>query len=184
VRAVAVSEQEEAERARDNRKDEDRLLLALYENAERSQRDLARACAFMLKTGEPGISKVQRVADRLKAVKLVKNGRGARWKLTKEGESNAKKLKGAEDEQRVEDRGGTASSKPFSAVKGRKCSKEVPCIQCHVADGNVYKIKDGRLRKALCAIEAEASLIWSTRSPSPVKSLIVLTSKRPRCARR
>jgi hypothetical protein len=70
------------------------LLLALLENADRTQRDLARACGFMLANGEPHISEVQRVAGRLKTARLVKTGRGERWKLTDEGESTAKKLRG------------------------------------------------------------------------------------------
>jgi hypothetical protein len=159
VRAVAVGEAEEAQRARDARRDEDRLLVALLENADRSQRDLCRACGFVLKDGEPHQSKIRRVANELKTSKLIKSARSGRWALTDEGEKAAKKIKDAEAEAKtktkIEDRGGaTSSKKEFFAVRGNKCSLGVPCIHCHVADGIVYKLKDGRLRKGQGHAEA------------------------------
>ena len=45
----------------------------------------------------------------------------------------------------IEDRGGANSTKPFTAAVGKKV--DVPCIHCHLKDGRVYKIKDGRLGK-------------------------------------
>lgn len=170
VRAVAIGEQEEAKRADDVRKDEDALLLALLENADRSQRNLARACKFTLASGDPHVSKVQRVANRLKTAKLLKPGRGERWRLTEEGTKTAKKLKGTEDEQQVEDRGGALSSKPFVAVRGSKCGDGVPCIHCGIADGSVFKIKDGRLRKGQGHSEAlheGCAEDWYTGKPAP-----------------
>ena len=44
--------------------------------------------------------------------------------------------------------------KPFTATVGKRCDKEIPCIHCHVADGQVYKIKDGRLKKGQGHYEA------------------------------
>jgi hypothetical protein len=170
VRAVAIGEQEEAKRAHDVRRDEDTLLLALLENADRSHRDLARVCKFTLANGEPYVSKVQRVAGRLAKTRLIKPGRGEHWKLTDEGENTAKKLKDAEDEQRVEDRSGALSSRPFVAVRGSKCGKNVPCIHCHVADGNVFKIGDGRLGKSQRHSEAlheGCAEAWYTGQPGP-----------------
>jgi hypothetical protein len=48
VRAVAISEQEHAEETRRTRKDEDRLLVALLINPDRSHADLARGWDFIL----------------------------------------------------------------------------------------------------------------------------------------
>jgi hypothetical protein len=120
VRAVAISEEEEAKRAGEVRNDEDKLLLELLTNADRSQADLARACGFVLATGEPHKSKVKRIAGRLITARLAKPGRDGRWTLTDEGRKAAEKLKDRENET-VEDRGGAASSKlDFFAVVGKK----------------------------------------------------------------
>jgi hypothetical protein len=154
VRAVSISESEEAERARAVRGDEDLLLLALLENSGRSQRDLARACGFLLPNGDPYQSKVRRLCHALRSARLVKPGRGGQWALTDEGSKAAKKLKDDEIERVIEDRGGVTSAKPFTSAVGKRCDKGIPCIHCHVADGNVHKIKDGRLRKGQGHYEA------------------------------
>ena len=56
------------------------------------------------------------------------------------------------DDQTIEDRGGAISTKPFTASVGKKV--DVPCIHCHVKDGAVFKIKDGRLGKGQGHYEA------------------------------
>jgi hypothetical protein len=147
VRAVAISEEEEAERAQSVRADEDRLLLALHENADRSWSDLARACGFMLASGEPHKSKLKRTADRLATAKLIKPGRGdGRWVLTEEGRKAAKKLE-EDDDDIVEERGGaTGSKKAFYALRGQKQRPTVPCVYCGRI-GDVWKFVDGRVPK-------------------------------------
>jgi hypothetical protein len=155
VRAVSISESEEAERARAVRGDEDRLLLALLENSNRSQRDLARACGFLRPNGDPYQTKVLRLGQELKRARLIRPGRGGQWVLTDEGTKAAKKLKDDETATVVEDRGGVSSSaKPFTAIVGKRCDKGIPCIHCHDADGYIYKIKDGRLAKGQGHYEA------------------------------
>ena len=164
VRAIAVTEAEEVERARAVRKDEDQLLLALLENSHRSQRDLARACGFLMQNGDPYQSKVVRLCRALRDAKLIKPGRGDEWVLTDSGREAAKKLKDAETAETIEDRGGVDSAKPFTATVGKKV--DVPCIHCHVKDGHVFKIKDGRLGKGQGHYEALHKPAPRTSSPA------------------
>jgi hypothetical protein len=166
VRAVAVSEQEEAEHARDSRKDEDIVLQALLDNADRSQRDLAKACGFTTAKGEAYISKLQRIAHDLKASRLIKSSRGGRWALTEEGQKAAKKLKAGENEERIEQRGATPSTKKFFAVVRDKCS--LACVHCGIADGHVFKVKDGRVKKSRAeALHVTCAEEWYTGKPQP-----------------
>ena len=146
VRAVHISEEEEAARAQTVRADEDRLLLALLEDADRSWSDLARACGWLLPDGEPYKSKVKRTADRLVTARLIKPGRSnGRWVLTKEGREAAQKLK--KDDDIVEERGGASgSTKPFYALRGNKQRATVPCMYCGLI-GDVWKYVDGRVSK-------------------------------------
>jgi hypothetical protein len=147
VQAVYISEEEEAEQSAKVRKDEDQLLLVLHDNPERSVADLARACGFILGTGEPHKSKVKRTIDRLVAAKLAKAGRGG-WVLTEEGHKAAKKI--LDDEEEIlEDRGGATGSnkeQPFYALRGEKSRPTVPCAHCGQT-GDVYKFVDGRVPK-------------------------------------
>src|SRR5262249_47295470 len=132
VQAVHISEEEEAQQSAKVRKDEDQLLLELHDNPDRSQADLARACGFMLASGEPHKSKVKRTADRLVAAKLVKPGRSGYWALTDEGRKAAKKFE-EEDDETVKDRGGATGRKkaqPFHALRGMKQRPTVPCVHC------------------------------------------------------
>ena len=92
LRVVSISEAEQAEQARNIRRDEDKLLVELLKNADRSWADLARACGFVLDNGEPYKSKVRRIADELQSNKLLKKTRGQRWTLTDQGRKAAEKL--------------------------------------------------------------------------------------------
>jgi hypothetical protein len=135
VKAVAVSEQEEATEKQGARHEEDTLLAVLAENSDRSLADLARACGWTWKSGEPAKSKVERVLGRLRADKLVKPVRG-RWVLTEEGKKTAKSDK--------------PTSKPdtpagFRAIKGRQLNG-VECVHCGKAYGAVFKIRDSRVK--------------------------------------
>lgn len=90
VRAVPITESEEEKATQHTRNDEDRVLAALLEEPDRSIADLARTCDWMLQTGEPHKSKVQRTLERLEKAKLAKKKRGG-WALTEEGKDAARK---------------------------------------------------------------------------------------------
>jgi AAA domain len=142
---VPVSESEEREQAQAARSDEDTLLFALHTNADRSIADLARACGWLLQTGEPYKSKVQKLLDRLSRQKLVTKSRDT-WKLTEKGEKAAGGGT-TKKQDRIEDHGGAVSDKPFVAAVREPVGPEVPCIHCHKL-GEVFKIADGRLRRS------------------------------------
>jgi len=143
VHAVAISEREEAEQEATAEREEDQLLAELNSNPDRSVADLARACKWMLTTGEPHKSKVERVLTRLRIAKLIKKVRGRRWRLTDEG----RKLLNEHDDETVEDRSGAiGSKKAFHALRGMKQRPTVPCTYCGQT-GDVYKFADGRLPK-------------------------------------
>jgi hypothetical protein len=148
VQAVAISQIEEEKQTRSARDDEDRLLAAMAKDSDRSVAELARACGWFFKDGEPYKSKAQRVIDRMarQRPKLVKKDR-QRWVLTPEGEAAVRK--GGTITERIEDRGGSTSrrTKPFRTVKGKAVAAGVPCIHCHKAEGDVFKIADGRVLK-------------------------------------
>src|SRR5262249_16837527 len=63
VRAIAISDAEEERESSNVREDEDKLLLALLDNPNRSVAELARACGFFTSSGEPYKSKVPRRLD-------------------------------------------------------------------------------------------------------------------------
>lgn len=89
VRAVPIGEVEEKSREDETRSDEDRLLIALLHNSNRSWADLARALKWTLANGEPYRSRVQRTMERLEKAKLIRSNRG-KVTLTKLGEQAAK----------------------------------------------------------------------------------------------
>jgi hypothetical protein len=153
VRALAISEAEAEKESSNVRQDEDNLLAALLSNPNRSFAELAIACDFKSKTGQPQKSKVQRRLADLKADKLVKQARG-RWVLTDEGRKTAEKSSEAAREELVEVRGGAPGKSEFFPARGIRLGSTIPCIQCHVADGNVFKVKDGRLAKGRGHAEA------------------------------
>jgi hypothetical protein len=71
-----------------------------------------------------------------------------RWVLTEQGGTAAQKLRKKAADALAEVRGGATDSKvEFFAVVGKKMATTVPCCHCGNADGNVFKIKDGRLAK-------------------------------------
>jgi hypothetical protein len=148
VLAVAISGKEEEEQEANAERDEDELLAALTGKKALSIADLARACGWMMATGEPYKSKVDRVMRRLQADRLVKVVRGRRYRLTDEGRKAAGvAAEDDETEQKVEDRSGAVGSKKaFHALRGMKQRPTVPCAYCG-ATGDVYKFADGRLPK-------------------------------------
>jgi len=147
VLAVAISGQEQEEQEANAERDEDELLAALAGKKALSIADLARACGWMMATGEPYKSKVQRVIARLLAEKLAKRVRGRRYRLTDEGRKALSMDDDDETEQKVEDRSGAVGSKKaFHALRGMKQRPTVPCAYCGQT-GDVYKFADGRLPK-------------------------------------
>jgi hypothetical protein len=97
VRAVAISEDEEAREVEASRADEDKVLVARLKG-ERSMSiaDLARELDWFLADGRPYKSKVQRALKPLKTAGLMSSSRG-KWDLTKKGEKAAQKLSGDEN---------------------------------------------------------------------------------------
>jgi hypothetical protein len=171
VRAVAISEAEQVEESQRTRKDEDRLLVALLINAERSYADLARSCGFFFENGEPAKSRVQRTFKRLSrqtSPRLIRLYRD-QWVLTEDGRKLAKELQGNDEDDSIADRGGTDSGKPFVARVGKPCGPTVPCIHCH-GTGNVFRIADGRWPKGKTkgeALHKDCAEGWFTGQPSP-----------------
>jgi AAA domain len=174
VKVVTISEAEEAAQGNKMRADEDRLLLELLTNGERSHADLARACKFFFEDGAPAKSRLQRTLKRLEQAnpKLAKLNRG-HFVLTDEGRKLAKKLKEAEEEGRIEDRGAAVSGKAFFAVRGKRLSRTVPCIRCGKADGEVFKIKDGRLdiKGHAEALHEGCAMAWFTGQECPPEAM-------------
>jgi hypothetical protein len=133
VKAVAISEDEEAAEKQSTRDEEDQLLTALAENPNSSMADLARTCEWMWQSGVPAKSRVERVLKRLKDAKLVKQVRG-QWVLTDEGKK-------------------AAGSKPVAAKKTTsfqpikvKRLQGIACVHCCKEYGDVFHIRDGRVK--------------------------------------
>jgi hypothetical protein len=87
VRAVPVSDHDQAIITKSTRSDEDRLLAAMLK-PERSIADLAIASGWMLASGEPHKSKTQRRLIGLEKSGLARKVRGA-WELTEKGKTAA-----------------------------------------------------------------------------------------------
>jgi DNA polymerase len=99
VRAVALTDNEEAQEVASSQKDENELVLARHNGAgSMSIAELAEAMGWILGNGDPHKSKVARVLKRLEKAKLMKNERG-KWDLTEKGEKLARKLKNASDDE-------------------------------------------------------------------------------------
>ena len=107
---------------------------AVAENPDHSMNELARSCGWLWQNGEPAKSKVERVLKRLKAEKLVKYSRG-RWVLTPDG----KKARGKGSNV-------DAGSDAFRLSKGKRV-RGTECVHCGNAYGEVFKIRNGRVKK-------------------------------------
>lgn len=93
VRAIPIGESEEKKQREETRTDEDRLLVALLHDPNRSWSDIARALNWTFTNGDPAKSRVQRTLERLEKAKpkLVTNSRG-KWVPTEAGEKVAKEF--------------------------------------------------------------------------------------------
>ena len=141
VKVVLVSEHEEAAQQQKTRNEEDQLLAALAENSDHSLADLARACNWVWQTGEPAKSKVERLLKRLKTAKLVNHLRG-RWVLTSEGKKICAKGSKAD-----------TSRADFKPIKAKRV-QGVECVHCGKAYGEVFKIRNSRVKKGNSATVA------------------------------
>jgi len=93
VVASAITEDREVEIRNARREDENRLLFELNANPKGTFSDWASCCHFMSTTGKPLKSKVFRILERLKEVKLVSHDRRKGWHLTKAGEEEARSIR-------------------------------------------------------------------------------------------
>jgi hypothetical protein len=124
VRAVALTETEEAAEVEQARTDEDALMAVMAEAQAKAKTmsiaEMAVAVGWTLANGEGNRSKVQRALKRLERDKLVKNERG-KWKLAK-SENQAKAETGAKTKTGTKAKTGAkqagAETKPGGGVKG------------------------------------------------------------------
>lgn len=93
VVAVAITEDREASIKETKRSDENRVLYEMNSGNKWTFSEMARLCGFMSTTGQPLKSKVSRVLERLKEVKLVGHDRRKGWHLTKAGEEEARSIR-------------------------------------------------------------------------------------------
>jgi hypothetical protein len=145
VKAVAVTEREEATEKQGARDEENQLLTALAENPNRSLAELARACAWFWITGEPAKSKVERVLGRLKADRLVRLLRGE-YVLTDEGKKAVKAAKGNEKgDENGDERDDKPADTAFRSIIGQRVHG-IECVHCCKEYGQVFRIRDGRVK--------------------------------------
>lgn len=89
VVALPITEDRESAIRKGHREDENRVLYELNMNPEGTFRDWASCCGFISSKGTPMTSKVSRVLERLKVVKLVAHDPRKRWHLTVSGKAEA-----------------------------------------------------------------------------------------------
>lgn len=87
--AVPIGEGKEREIRNRRRHDENRVLFELLHNPENSFSQWATACHFLDANGAPLKSKVFRVLERLKHMKLVDHNQRKGWHLTPSGKKEA-----------------------------------------------------------------------------------------------
>lgn len=93
VVAKPISEERESEIKNTKRQEENRVLYEMNTGNPWTFSEMARLCSFMSTTGQPLKSKVARVLERLKEVKLVAHDRRRGWHLTKAGEDEARNVR-------------------------------------------------------------------------------------------
>lgn len=93
VVALPISEDREAAIRKGRREDENRVLYELNRNPEGTFSDWASCCGFISTKGTPLKSKVFRVLERLKEVKLVGHDRRRGWHLTQPGKIEAQQIR-------------------------------------------------------------------------------------------
>lgn len=92
VVARAITEEREGAIRKRKREEENRVLFELEKNPEGSFSDWASCCGFISSTGKPLKSKVSRVLERLKDVKLVGHDQRRGWHLTQLGVAEARRI--------------------------------------------------------------------------------------------
>jgi hypothetical protein len=87
VIAEHLSEKEQEEIAKASRRDEDQVLRTLAENPRASLAAMAMKHGWKMRDGKPNKPRVQRILDRLRRDKLIKQERkGERYEITEKGE--------------------------------------------------------------------------------------------------
>lgn len=90
VVALPITEDREASIRKAKREEENRVMFELNRESEWTFSEMARLCGFLDRHGNPIKSKVHRVLNRLKEVKLVDCDRRKGWYLTAKGKEEAK----------------------------------------------------------------------------------------------
>jgi hypothetical protein len=90
--AVPIGEGKEREIRQRRREDENKVLYVLLHHPTDSFSEWARGCHFLDVNGNPIKSKVFRVLERLKSMKLVENSQRKGWHLTKYGKDEAQTI--------------------------------------------------------------------------------------------
>jgi hypothetical protein len=93
VVAQHISEDRDVAIRKARREDENRVLYELNANPGGTFSEWAQCCGFISSKGTPLKSKVFRLLERLKEVKLVANDRRKGWHLTKAGEEEARSIR-------------------------------------------------------------------------------------------
>lgn len=92
VVASHITEEREVVIRKARREDENKVLYELAHNANGTFSEWANGCGFVSSTGKPLKSKVFRILERLKEVKLVANDRRKGWHLTNAGSQEANSI--------------------------------------------------------------------------------------------
>lgn len=92
VVAKAITEDREADIRKHKREEENRVLYEMNRSDEWTFSEMARVCMFIDRNGNPIKSKVHRVLNRLKEVKLVDHDRRKGWHLTAKGKDEARSI--------------------------------------------------------------------------------------------
>lgn len=169
VRAVPITESEEETQAHKQRTEEDRLLTEMLKLPGQSVADLARACGFLLGSGDPHKSKVQRMLTLL--AKKPKPGftdsNRDKWELTEKGKTAARTIAlrlaspqaqiapplNKSQEEKLKDIGATT---PGTA-----------CEHCRRSTGEVRKIALNEPGAKAMALHAACAADWFAGKQAP-----------------
>jgi AAA domain len=166
VRVVPITESEEEKQAYKQRTEEDRLLTEMLKLSGQSVADLARACGFLLGSGEPHKSKVQRMLAALakKPKPAFTDSNRDKWELTEKGKAAARAIamrqanqtqvaqqavpaqKNSQQKEKFKDTGATQAG--------------TACEHCHRSTGEVRKIALNEPGEKAVALHPECAADW------------------------
>jgi hypothetical protein len=166
VRAVPITESEEEKQAHRQRTEEDRLLIEMLKGPGQSVADLARACGFLLGSGDPHKSKVQRMLTAL--AKKPKPGftdsNRDKWELTEKGKVAARTiaLRQANNQAQVAQQNtptlNSSQKEKFKDVGATEAGTS--CQQCHRSTGEVRKIALNEPGEKAVALHPDCAADW------------------------